>query len=194
MTPEKLRDGIFSINTRRFGTVAEVMIQKILGLENSKDLSHDLLDPKTGEKVEVKFSTVRKKNSRPITKDTVLDCIQDELAENRKVEYLNEIWKNFDFDCNIQQIKREKFKILYYGLFFHDRILIFKILSNQIMTPKEKEKSGEVDGGKFSYSNKQHAGNEGEGQFHINPQTFQIHIDNYIFKEVTYKELLDLLI
>lgn len=32
MTPEELRDGIFALNTRRFGTVAEIMVKKLKGL------------------------------------------------------------------------------------------------------------------------------------------------------------------
>jgi hypothetical protein len=128
--------------------------------------------------VEVKFSTVRKKSDRAITEAAVLGCIQDELAANRQVNFSE--WDRFDFDCNIQQIKRDQFEILYYGLFFHDVVLIFRIESDQI-------------GGKIYYSDKQHKGNEGEGQFHVNTKTLPIHIENYLYKKITYVELLSLL-
>ena len=42
MTPEQLRDGIFALNTRRFGTVAEIMVKKLKQLDKSQNLFHDL--------------------------------------------------------------------------------------------------------------------------------------------------------
>ena len=40
----------------------------------------------------------------------------------------------YDFDCNIQQVKRLEFDVLYYGLFFADRIAIFKMHSSEILS------------------------------------------------------------
>lgn len=178
MTPEKLREGIFNLNTRRFGTVAEVMIKRLVTLGKSRNLFHDLYDDMKNHRVEVKFSTVRKKSDRPITEDSILNCIRDELAENRQVNFSH--WGDYEFDCNIQQIKRDQFEILYYGLFFHEVVLIFRI------------ESGEI-GNQISYSDKQHKGNEGEGQFHINPRTLETHIEKYLYKKITYTDLLRLL-
>jgi len=89
-------------------------------------------------------------------------------------------WKNFSFDCNIQQVKKVEFDVLYYGLFFADCVKIFRIMSEQI-------------GSQIFYSDKQHKGNVGEGQFHINGDTFQIHLDNYLYQTLTYEELYELL-
>jgi len=183
MTPEKLKEGIFNINTRRFGTVAEVMVRRLVKLGKSKNQFHDLYDDIKNHRVEVKFSTVRKMNDRAITEDSVLECIKDELSSIRQVNYSN--WINFKFDCNIQQIKRDQFEVLYYGLFFNDAVVIFRIPSNEIKPNK--------DGGQISYSDKQHKGNEGEGQFHVNEKTLQIHIDNYLYKLLSYDELYSLL-
>ena len=94
-------------------------------------------------------------------------------------------WEQHKFDCNIQQVKRVEFDVLYYGLFFSDFIKIFRIESLDI-----KENSR---GGRIYYSDFQHKGNEGEGQFHINPNTFQIHLDYYLYKTLTYDELYQLL-
>ncbi len=41
---------------------------------------------------------------------------------------------NYDFNCNIQQVKRLEFDVLCYGLFFADRIAIFKMHSNEILS------------------------------------------------------------
>lgn len=178
MTPEKLREGIFSLNTRRFGTVAEVMVKRMASLGKAKSIFHDLYDETAKRRVEVKFSTVRKKSARAITEENVLGCIEDELAENRQVNFGS--WKDSEFDCNIQQVKRSEFDILYYGLFFHDAILVFRI------------ESGEI-GSEIGYSDKQHKGNEGEGQFHISEKTLPVHLKKRLVKKLSYEELLGLL-
>lgn len=178
MNAETLKEGIFNLNTRRFGTVAEVMIRRLCKLGRSKNQFHDLYDDMANLRVEVKFSTVRKTNSRKITEATVLDCIDDELAEIREVKFGD--WKLCKFDCNIQQIKRNEFDVLYYGLFFNDKVAIFRIKSAEI-------------GKHIYYSDKQHKGNEGEGQFHLNEKSLQIHLDNYLYQILTYDELFALL-
>jgi hypothetical protein len=77
-------------------------------------------------------------------------------------------------------VKRAEFDILYYGLFFADCVVIFRINSDQI-------------GSQIYYSDKQHKGNVGEGQFHINQDTLQIHLDRYLYQKLTYDKLLKLL-
>jgi hypothetical protein len=94
-------------------------------------------------------------------------------------------WKKHKFDCNIQQVKRAEFDVLYYGLFFSDCVKIFRIESQEI---KENLK-----GGRIYYSDFQHKGNIGEGQFHVNSQTLQIHLDHYHHKTLSYDELYKLL-
>jgi hypothetical protein len=175
---EMLKEGIFNLNTRRFGTVAELMIKRLVNLGKSKNQFHDLYDDIENNRVEVKFSTVRKKNNRTITAESVLECIADELASTRQVNFSE--WEKYEFDCNIQQIKRNQFEVLYYGLFFSENVVIFRIKSDEI-------------GPKIFYSDKQHYGNEGEGQFHVNDKTMKIHLDNYHYATLTYKELLFLL-
>lgn len=58
--------------------------------------------------------------------------------------------------------------------------MIFRISSSEI-------------GPQIQYSDKQHRGNVGEGQFHINQDTLGIHLENYQYKELSYDELYDLL-
>ena len=87
---------------------------------------------------------------------------------------------DYDFDCNIQQVKRLEFDVLYYGLFFADRIAIFKMHSSKILSC-------------FGYSDKQHKGNEGEGQFHLNRSSIDYHMQNHFVQWLTYEELYDLL-
>lgn len=178
MTSDELRDGIFSLRTRRFGSVAEVMIKRMVKLNKSRSLFHDLYDDYSNHRVEVKFSTVQKKNEYNVTESDVLNAISEAINENRVVKF--EEWKGYEFDSNIQQIKKGEFEILYYGLFFYDKILIFKISSDRITHD-------------INYSDKQHKGNIGEGQFHITQDNLQYHIDHFLYKEITYVELLNLL-
>ena len=83
------------------------------------------------------------------------------------------------FDCNIQQIKREQFDILFYGLFYIDCIEIFCSDTKDI---------GLIPG----YSDYQHYGNKGEGQFHINNNSLPYHRQNHFNTVIKYADLFDL--
>ena len=86
----------------------------------------------------------------------------------------------YAFDCNIQQVKRKEFDVLYYGLFFADQIEIFRMKSSEIL-------------GCPGYSDKQHRGNEGEGQFHLNQDNISYHRKQHLQRTLTYEELYKLL-
>ena len=183
MNGTRLREGIFALNTRRFGSVAECMVQKLLKCSKARSLFHDLYDGEHQHRIEVKFSRVQKKAETTVTERTVLRCIEESTAENRMVPFSD--WRQNQFDCNIQQIKRVEFEVLYYGLFFADCIKIFRIQSSEI-----RDNSA---GGRIYYSDRQHKGNIGEGQFHINDKTLQIHLDYYLHTSLSYEELRELL-
>lgn len=183
MDGETLRLGIFALRTRRVGSVAECMVKRLRKYGKAKSLFHDLFDEQTGQRIEVKFSTVQQKAKRTVTDETVLQCLEDAIAEREPVLFSG--WQNNRFDCNIQQVKRREFDVLYYGLFFSDRVQIFRISSSDIKTRTE--------GGDIGYSDKQHKGNIGEGQFHITEKNLQIHLDKYFHKTLTYDELYRLL-
>lgn len=173
----EFRDGIFALRTRRFGTVAEIMIKKLFNFEESGSLAFDKKDIKTNERIEVKFSTVMKENDDKIRDDNVIEqCVKANLA-NRAMS-ADEIG-TCNFDCNIQQVKRKEFDVLYYGLFFADVIEIFKMDSKEILSCP-------------GYSDKQHRGNEGEGQFHLNQDNIDYHRKNHQIRALSYQELYDL--
>ena len=178
---EKLRDGIYALRTRRTGKVAEIMIKKMLGLEKPDSIFYDLLDTENNKKVEVKFSIAMRANAKKITEENVIEEIMKALKEKRFLKYEEAF--NCAFDCNIQQIKTKEFDILYYGIFFSDKIIIFK------MTKKEFEENKS----KIGYSDKQHKGNKGEGQFHIKKKSLKFHVDNYFLKELSYEDFYNIL-
>ena len=175
----ELREGIFALNTRRFGSVAEVLIKRLVKLQKGRNLFHDLYDDLRNKRVEVKFSRALKKSEMLVSEDTVIDCIIGATSEARLVPWSDR--RTQLFDCNIQQIKRAEFDILYYGVFFSDRVSIYRIESEEI-------------GPLIHYSDKQHKGNVGEGQFHINQDTVHIHDQNYAYKLLSYDELHDVLL
>ena len=53
-------------------------------------------------------------------------------AAERMVSFADDEWKVCEFDSNIQQVKPQEFDVLYYGLFFADRVVIFRIRSSEI--------------------------------------------------------------
>ncbi len=156
------------------------MVRRMVDLGKAHNQFHDLFDDAELHRIEVKFSVVRKAAETRITENTVLRCIAEATAAERMVSFHDNAWKACVFDCNIQQVKRKEFDVLYYGLMFADAIVIFRIESKDI-------------GPRILYSDKQHKGNEGEGQFHLNQQTLPIHLEHYLYKVITYDELLELL-
>jgi hypothetical protein len=177
MTPNELRDGIFSLNTRRFGTVAEIMVKKLKNLGKSKNMFHDLFDSTTDNRIEVKFSRVCQ-NLEKLTEKNLLECIQKEQTTDRRIKFSD--WQKHQFSCNIQQVKRTEFEVLYYGTFFDDSIKIFRITPDQIDST-------------IGYVDKQHKGNKGEGQFHITEKNLQVHLNQFMVNTLTYEELLEIL-
>ena len=174
---DEFREGIFALHTRRFGSVAEIMIKKLFEFDYSGTVAYDLFDAAHNARVEVKFSRVMKKNSEKINEDNVLiQCLSASL-ENRSLQ--SDKIDDYRFDCNIQQIKRKNFDVLYYGLFFTDCIEIYTIGSEDILSLP-------------GYSDYQHSGNIGEGQFHINNRTISSH-RQYRNKTLTYFDLFELL-
>ena len=180
MTSEikEFRDGIFALRTRRFGTVAELMMEVLYNLKSAHNQFHDRYDEVDHQRIEIKFSTVMKANKSPIKRHNAIEQCKKANLGNRALNSTDMYKKSFD--CNIQQVKRLEFDILYYGLFFADRIAIFQMYSNEVLSC-------------VGYSDKQHKGNKGEGQFHLNHRTIDYHMQNHFVQWLTYEQLYDLL-
>ena len=171
------RDGIFALRTRRFGTVAEIMIKKLYNLDESGTLAFDKKDKISKNRIEVKFSTVMKENDDKICDFNVIEQCKKANLSNRAL--LSTDIGKYNFDCNIQQIKTIEFDELYYGLFFADVVEIFRMTSKQVLNTE-------------GYSNKQHRGNVGEGQFHLNQSNIDYHRKNFLVEKLTYEQLYQL--
>ncbi len=175
------RDGIFALHTRRFGTIAELMIEDLYDLGEARDQFHDRYDNKNNKRIEIKFSRVLKSNKDNITFENAIESCLNATTEKREFnssdikKYEKSNKKEYKFNCNIQQIKTDQFDILYYGLFFSDKIEIFSMTANQVKNCE-------------GYSNKQHKGNVGEGQLHLNNKSIDYHFKNHQ-RSLTYEEL-----
>lgn len=177
MDVKTFRDNLFQMNTRRFGKVMEVLISNLTSTTESTNIHHDL-STYNGTRIEVKFSRVEKRHGVTVQSDNVLDVIESEGLSVRLFPFGE--WTQHSFSCNIQQLKKTEFDVLFYGLLFADRVLVFMATPEQI-------------GENMRYSDKQHKGNVGEGQFHITPSTLQHHLDNHLFATLSYTDLLKLL-
>ena len=184
---DKFKNEIFGLNTRKFGNVVEIIIHNLIEKEKdvksvneSLNLSYDRIieyNAFTIKKSEIKGSKALIKSKTSITRENIFRVL---VGNNIKkiIDFKNRLIKKWD--CNIQQIKTKLFDILYYSIFFDDCILVFKITPDKIKSDRN-----------LNYSNKQHRGNEGEGQFHVTNKNIDYHIANYLYKRLTYEELYD---
>ena len=83
---EEFRDGIFALRTRRFGTVAEIMVKWLYDLDESGSLAYDKRDRNSKERIEVKFSTVMKENDDKIRDDNVIEQCKKANLANRAMK------------------------------------------------------------------------------------------------------------
>lgn len=143
----------------------------------SRKLEFDLLDMRNN-KVEVKASRVLKKQTLDMTVENFYDSMM--TNSNRHRLLMQRDVKKHAFDCNIQQIKTTLFDRLIYLLFFKDVIEIFEVEKQRIRKDA-----------RIGYSDKQHRGNVGEGQFHVNNKTYDHHKKRYFVDSITYKTLMD---
>ncbi len=176
MKSEKFRDGIIDINTRQFGTVAEIIVKMLKNCISSERLEFDLIDIDE-QKIEVKASKVYRKQTLDLDVTTFYDLILNNSNRDRLLLQRETLTEKFD--CNIQQIKIKLFDRLVYLLFFKDVIEIFEIDATKIKNDKT-----------IVYSDRQHRGNIEEGQFHVNNRTYTHHKKNYFIKSITYQELM----
>ena len=80
---KEFRDGIFELHTRRFGTIAELMIECLYGYRHSRNQFHDRFDEKKNKRIEIKFSVAMKSNDEVINKKNAIDQCKKANLSNR---------------------------------------------------------------------------------------------------------------
>ena len=169
---EQFKSGIFSLGTN-FGELAQLMIEKLEKFKPADGKYFDLLDS-NDRKIEVKFSRAKKK-LKPLKSSNLIDLCMNAATDSRVLAETDAT--KVTFDCNIQQIKPSEFDMLYYGIFFKDKIVIFTAQSDVV--PNMPGYSIQHKGGT-------------EYQFHIKKTNYNHHKDNHFYKELTYVELFKL--
>lgn len=185
---EQFRQGIFALRTN-FGELAQLMIQKDLGLLPADDNSYDLKDT-FGNRIEVKFSRAYKKNVPLTEKNAIQICSNCGAMVYRSDEAESSY---ADYDCNIQQVKPDCFDFLYYGIFFSDKIEIF--CAPRAAFPDSLEiflADKDAAREKIPSYSRQHKGGE-ECQFHMKKKNHRHHCIHYHVKDLTYEDLYNLL-
>lgn len=171
---ENFKTGLIELDPIHFGKVGEFLCHRLFNMLNANVNNYDgVLD---NLRIECKFSRAFKKRAEKMTIDNIIQYCLESTSENKLVESNSTEDK---YDCNIQQVKPVEFDQLYYGVIFKDKIQVFKINSDQVEN---------IPG----YSNKQHRGNVGEGQFHITNGNIQYHRDNYFIRELSFEDLYNL--
>lgn len=169
---EQFKSGIFSLGTN-FGELAQLMIGRLEKFKPADGKYFDLLDS-NNRKIEVKFSRAKKK-LKSLQSSNIIDLCMNAATDSRVLAEADAT--KVSFDCNIQQIKPSEFDMLYYGIFFKDKIVVFVAKSDVVPDI-------------LGYSI-QHKGGT-EYQFHINKKNYEYHKENYFYRELTYSELFKL--
>ncbi len=169
---EQFKNGIFSLGTN-FGELAQLMVEKLEKFKPADGKYFDLLDS-NNQRIEVKFSRAKKK-LKSLQSSNIIDLCMNAATDSRVLTEADA--SEVTFDCNIQQIKPSEFDMLYYGIFFKDKIVVFVAKSDVVLNMP-------------GYSI-QHKGGT-EYQFHIKKTNYKYHKENYFYKELTYLELFKL--
>ena len=178
------KQGVFLHSPRKFGTLAEIMATALFDLKPAESGEYDRLDD-NGDRVEIKFSRVLEPIEGSMNEK---NCVKQTVDASRGPQAISSSEaKTAGYDCNIQQVKPEKFDTLIYGLFFKDKIEIFKIPSSEVADcPKGSPHQ--------QRGNKTSDDAVNEGQFHITKDTIDYHRTRYKVKTVTYRKLKKILL
>lgn len=191
---EQFKNGIFSLRTN-FGELAQLMVSKKYKLQKSASKDYDLVD--FDEKgniipVEVKFARAYKNPSSISATNVLHICLNCSIDV-----YSSEEWKSPNLFCNIEQVKPDLFKRLYYGIFWKDKVEIFCIDESKhhlfpdalshFIDDKDYKKQIRKS---IPYFYLQH--NKKDFQFHLKKGSIEKHRKDYLKDSLTYEELFDL--
>lgn len=174
---KNFRNGLLSLNTRRFGSVSEAIVRDFMQMKNSGNMKYNLYDPVEDCRVEVASSRAMKKNDMSALDSIISECFDSDIKK-RMVKYNNRY--EADYICCFQQLKRKEFDTLYYIVYFKDTAVLFKTTSNKI-------------GKNIGFNDKQHRGAKGEGQFRISKDTIRKHENSNFVCTISYDHIYHIL-
>jgi hypothetical protein len=168
----RFRDWVVGLSNARFAIVTEALIRRVLSAAPRRSKHHDMFDTSAKQRIEVKFSVVRKNHGTKLTADNILQCVAED--QDRLVHFSK--FKKSRFVCNIQHVRRGEFDMLYYGLMFADCIKIFRIPAKSISARR------------WMHAARQTKGNKGERQFHITDANLRKHLRRHLYGTLSYDE------
>jgi hypothetical protein len=168
----QFRDWVVALSNARFAIVTEALIRRVLSAETRRNRHHDMFDASANQRIEVKFSVVRKKHKTKMTADNIFQCVEED--QDRLVPFPK--FKKCRFVCNIQHVRRGDFDTLYYGLMFADCIKIFRVPAKVISARR------------WMGAARQTKGNKGERQFHITDANLRKHLRRHLYGTLSYEE------
>lgn len=163
------KNGIVSLGNKHFGLINETLVKSLFDLQDS---GHKHFDLKDGQlRIEVKFSRAKRKervgSGRPL--DVIMRPRQDELI------YLHEALDGEPFSCNLQHIKPSEFDLLFYGVYFADRVLVFLLTKDDLQDP-------------LLCFGRQSLGNVLERQFRVDNRNLAYHMRNYLLLTLSFSD------
>lgn len=207
---ETLLAQLLQRSPKKTGTLFEVVERHMHQMTKGRDVSHDALHGT--DRVEIKGSRViTQKNAAQAT--NLFECL---LGEERYFAPVHQALV-LSYDCNIQQVKCRSFERILYCLYFADAIVECEmstaqlqafiedkatgvcghvgaaVLSDAAGTTTDAAKRCAIEKMQLAYSDFQHAGNEGEGQFHIKPSNILYHLVRHCKRVYSYSEFADVL-
>ena len=178
---EKIRNGLFLASSRSYGEqYIEPFIRKKYNLKDPTSNDYDAVD-QNGKKYEIKSCKVLKAIDNSKKLKTIIERIlfeNNNIMTNRLVLFSK--CKTTTYLANVQNVKRDHFNYLIYVLLFKDCVKIF-------FTKKEEINHQSF----FNWSDKHGRYDEfgKSGQFGINKNNIQWHLDNHLKDTVSYEEM-----
>lgn len=175
----KIRNGLFLAASRTYGEqYVEPFIRHTYRLIDPPGNDHDGVGT-DGTRYEIKASKVLKKTANISKSKKILDRVlfeNDNAQINRLLPF--SAAKEFKYDANIQNVKRDHFEELIYVLLFEDCVKVFQIKAEEIAKiPRWSDKHGRYDAlGK-------------SGQFMISKSTIEWHLENQLKDTFSYAQV-----
>lgn len=161
------RDQIFKLKPRSFHSFVKNIIPKVV--DSCQSTNH----------ISFHFFRAMIRPSKIITVADLLNAILNETPKERM--FKSQEWKTIPFECRVKCKSKKENSTLYYGIFYSDSIFIFKLNPN-------------INNKKVKHVVSERTGIENDVRFHLNNSTYQFHLDNFLEKKLSYKELTAILI
>lgn len=180
-----VRNGLFLAASRTYGEqYIEPFVRAWYGFAPGRGGAVDAVD-RHGRLYEVKackvlHASVNRRGTRTLLERVMYEI--DNVTTNRMVPFAEA--KTASYDANVQNVKRDHFDVLIYVLLFEDCVKIFWADRDEIRT-------GDFLG--WSDKHGRYDAHGKSGQFAVNRNTIQWHLDNHLKETVTYEEVAETL-